>query len=212
MLREDPLGGHIGEFEFRGKALAYHVEGGGSPVLITHGLSGTVDSYDWRYIFDCLAGTFLVYSLDVTGPSERLEFGRTHYSSLIESFVRKVIREKTSVIASPGEAPFVLMAAFQAPGMIDRVMLAYPDGAVLVRARGSIGREAVERRLGIPSVEELTGGKSWRLGGCGASVRRFATGRIASIGGCNALFRRSGARPGGIDPLRLCDDAQRFLG
>jgi hypothetical protein len=104
------------------------------------------------------------------------------------------------------------MAAFQAPRMFDKVMLAYPDGAVLVRARGIIGREAVERRLGIPSIEEITGGKSWRLGGCGASVRRFATGRIASIGGCNALFRRSCARPGGIDPLRFCDDAQRFLG
>jgi pimeloyl-ACP methyl ester carboxylesterase len=212
MLRADPLGGHIDEFEFQGSVLPYHMEGSGKPVLITHGLSGTDDSYDWRYIFDCLAGTFLVYSLAVTGPSDRLEFGRIHYSSLIESFVREVIQEKTSVIASSVEAPFVLMAAFQAPGMIDRVMLAYPDGAVLVRARGSIGREAVERRLGIPSIEEITGGKSWRLGGCGASVRRFATGRIASIGGCNALFRRSGARPGGIDPLRFCDDAQRFLG
>ncbi len=115
MLREDPLGGHIGEFGFRGKTLAYHVEGGGSPVLITHGLSGTVDSYDWRYIFDCLAGTFLVYSFDVTGPSEP---AGVRPDTLFEP--DRVVRpgghrEKTSVIASPVEAPFVLMAAFQAP-------------------------------------------------------------------------------------------------
>ncbi len=75
-----------------------------------------------------------------------------------------------------------------------KVMLAYPEGAILVRARGSIGREAVERRLGIPSIEEITGGKSWRLGGCGASVRRFATGRIASMGA--ATHCSAGPAPG----------------
>jgi pimeloyl-ACP methyl ester carboxylesterase len=212
MLREDPLGGHIGDFEFRDQTLSYHLEGSGRPVLITHGQSGADDSYDWRYIFDCLAGTFRVYALDVTGSSDRLEFGRAHYAGLIESFIRKAIGGKTSIIASPVEAPFVLLAAFHAPRQVDKVMLAFPEGAVMIRTHGTIGREAVERRLGIPSIEEITGGRSWRLGGCDASLRRFATGRIAGMGSCNALFRRSGAPPGGIDPLRFCDYAQRFLG
>jgi pimeloyl-ACP methyl ester carboxylesterase len=212
MLREDPLGGHIGDFRYRNSTLAYHVEGSGSPVLMTHGQWGAGDSYDWRYIFDCLAGTFRVHALDVTGSSDRLEFGRAHYAGLIESFIREVVGGRTSIISSPVEAPFVLLAAFRAPRQVDKVMLAFPEGAVLIRTRGTIGREAVERQLGIPSIEEITGGKSWRLGGCGASLRRFATGRIAGMGGCNALFRRSGAQPGGIDPLRFCDYAIRFLG
>ncbi len=212
MLREDPLGGNIGDFSFRHSTLVYHVEGGGSPVLIVHGMSVASDAYDWRYIFDCLAGAFLMYSLDATGSSDRLEHSRSHYSDLVEAFIREVIRERTSIIASPAEASFVLMAAFQAPRQVDKVMLALPEGAVMIRPRGTIGREAIGRRLGIPPIEEIAGGKSWHPGSCDASLRRFATGRIAGIGGCNAIFRRSGATPASIDPLRFCDDAIRFLG
>lgn len=212
MLREDPLGGQIGDFVFRGLTYEYHVEGSGNPVLITHRLSGTADSYVWRYIFDCLAGTFLAYALDITGPSDRLEYGRAHYASLVEAFVRAIVREKTSIIASPDEASYVLLAAYQAPRLVDRVILACADGTVMLRARGSIARETVERRLGIPRIEEVVGGKAWRPAGCAASLRRFATGRITGIGGRNALFRRAGARAGGIDPLRFCEDAIRFLG
>jgi hypothetical protein len=102
------------------------------------------------------------------------------------------------------------------PGVADVIRIARKRGldSIAVTDHDTIrgGLEAVERRLGIPSIEEITGGKSWRLGGCGASIRRFATGRIAGMSGCNALFRRSGAPPGGIDPLRFCDNAIRFLG
>lgn len=212
MLREDPLGGQIGDFDFRGCPYEYHVEGSGEPVLVARRLSGPGDAYDWRYIYDCLAGRFLVYAFDVMGLSDRQVHGRTYYAGLIEQFVRRVIGKRTSVIASPEEAPYVLLAAFCAPKHFDRVMLAYTDGTVVTRARGSIARDAIERKLGIPTVEEVAGMLRWRSPGCGASLRRFSTGRIAGIGGCNALFRRSGASPGGIDPLRFCDDAMRFLG
>jgi pimeloyl-ACP methyl ester carboxylesterase len=212
MLREDPLGGHIDDFEFRGSTMAYHVDGWGNPVLITHGLSAAGGSYDWRYIYDCIAGAFLVYALDVIGPSDLLEFGRAHYSGLIEAFIRQVIRRKTSVIASPREAPFVLQAAFEAPQLVDRVMLACPDGAVKIRTHGTIGRGAIERKLGIPSIDEVAGGWPWRMMACGSSLRRYATGRTAGLSSSVAAFRRSGAQPGGIDPLRFCDGAMRFLG
>ena len=212
MLREDPLGGQIGEFGFRGGKIEYHVEGSGEPVLVVHGMSGGWDSYDWRYIFDCLAGRFRVYALDLARPSERLVHGRSYYAGAVEAFIRQVTQARTSIIASPDEAQFVLLAAFQAPGQVDKVVLAYPDGTITVRAHDSIARDAVELKLGIPSIEEIAGCRPWRSKGCGASLRRFATGRIAGIGGCNALFRRAGGSPGGINPLRFCDDAIRFLG
>lgn len=212
MLRDDPLGGHIGDFEFRRQVLTYHVDGWGEPVLITQELSAANGSYDWRYIFDCIAGTFQVYALDVAGIGHRTEFGRHHYAALILTFMRRVIRRKASVITSPREAPFVLLAAFEAPQLIDRVMLALPDGAVKVRPRGSIGRGVVERKLGIPSVDVVTGGWPWRRMACGSSLRRYATGRTAGLSHSIARFRSQSTRPGGIDPLRFCEDAMRFLG
>ncbi len=212
MLREDPLGGHIGDFEFRGQALTYHVDGWGEPVLITRGLSAANGSYDWRYIYDCIAGTFQVYALDLAGEGRRTEFCRHHYAALITTFVRRVVRRQASVIASPREAPFVLLAAFETPQLIDRVMLALPDGTVKVRPRGSIGRGAVERKLGIPSIDAVTGGWPWRRMACGSSLRRYATGRTAGQSDAIVRFRRQGTPPGGIDPLRFCEDAMRFLG
>lgn len=212
MLREDMLGGYVGDFVFRGSTIAYNVEGSGSPVLIARGLSAERGSYDWRYIFDCLDGTFLVYALDVTGPGECFEFGRLHYAEMIESFLRDVIGKRTSIIASPVEAPFVLLAAFEAPRLVDRVMLAYPEGTVKIRTHRTISREAVQRRLGIPSIDEVTGGWPWQLACSGASLRRFATGRPAGNIGHTARFGRSGSPPGGIYPLRFCEQAMRFLG
>jgi hypothetical protein len=91
-------------------------------------------------------------------------------------------------------------------------MLVYPDGTVKIRTHGTISREAVQHKLGIPSIDEVTGGRPWRLVGSGASLRRFATGRLTGNNGYTAFFRRSGSPPGGIDPLRFCDEAMRFLG
>ncbi len=131
---------------------------------------------------------------------------------MIEAFLRKVIQKRASIISSPVEAPFVMLAAFEAPRLVDRVMLAYPNGTVKIRTHGTIAREAVQLRLGIPSIEEVTGGRPWKIAGSGTSLRRFATGRLAGNNGYTALFRRSGSPPGGIDPLRFCDEAMRFLG
>jgi len=104
MHKADPLGGYTGTYGRDGEQIAYHVNGTGRPVLMTMGLSARGGSYDWRFIFDCLAGTFKVYALDLLGLEDNrpgLKYGASHYQKLIEGFMESVVGEKMSVISGP---------------------------------------------------------------------------------------------------------------
>lgn len=213
-MREDPLGGYLGDFTFEGSAMSYNLEGDGRPVLITRDLSARAGSYDWRYIFDCLTGTHLVYGLDVMGsPGARPRFSPRHYSRLIETFIREVIRERASIISGPVEAASALQAAFEAPRLVDRVIVAYPDTVARILIRGTIAGAWWNGRLGLPRLESIPGTKEGRQALCTTGVRQYSWG-VANGGGRSGAprFCRSGYPPGGRNALRFCDDATWFLG
>ncbi len=158
MLQPDPLGGHIGVFLHGGEELTYHVEGEGRPVLMTMGLSAAGGSYDWRYIFDCLAGTFRVYAIDLLGLASRrhsLPHGPDYYRKLIEGFLKVVIGKRSSIISGPVDAPYALKAAFERPTAVDKVLLVSPDGIRRIATHDSIGRSVLYRILRIPKLESV---------------------------------------------------------
>lgn len=158
ILQKDPLGGYKGVFEFKGDNFDYHVEGTGSPILITMDISARGGSYTWRYIFDCLAGAFKVYSLDVLGIErnvEELKYGPGHYSDLIKHFLANVIKEKTSIISGPVEAPFTMKAISEEPALIDRVLLVSPDGVHRIVMHDKIARTIVHEIIRIPKMESI---------------------------------------------------------
>ncbi len=158
MHEKDPLGGYIGIFSHGKEKIPYHVEGEGSPVLMTMGLSAAGGSYDWRYIFDCLAGAFKVYAVDVLGlESHRhsLPHGPSYYQKLIEAFLEEVIGERTSIVSGPIEAPFAMKASFERPGLIDKMLIVSPDGARRIATHDTIGRSVVYRILHIPKIESI---------------------------------------------------------
>ncbi|HTY91921.1 MAG TPA: hypothetical protein VMC84_12160 [Methanocella sp.] len=158
MLNADPLGGYTGIYDFNGEPITYHMEGEGSPVLMTMGLSARCGSYYWRHIFDCMAGTFKMYALDPPGiehEKSRLKYGSTHYQRLIEGFLQSVIREKLSIISGPSTAQYVLKAAFEHPKLVDKILLISPDGVRHILTHDTIGRSVVYRILRIPKVESV---------------------------------------------------------
>jgi pimeloyl-ACP methyl ester carboxylesterase len=158
MLKKDALGGFVGTYSHNGEKIAYHLEGEGSPVLMTMGLSPRGGTYDWRYIFDCLAGAFKVYALDVLGlEGDRpgLKYGSDHYRELIEGFIATVIAEKTSIISGPMEAQYALKASFEHPGWVHKIMIVSPDGVRRIGAHYTIGRSVAYRILHIPKLESV---------------------------------------------------------
>ncbi|AFD00721.1 hypothetical protein Mtc_1981 [Methanocella conradii HZ254] len=157
MLKEDALGGYIGAFKYMGDEFTYHLNGEGRPVLMTMGLSRT-GSYEWRYIYDCIAGAFQVYAIDVLELDDRRHspgHGPAYYRGLIESFIKEVIGKRASIISGPVEAPYVLKASFEHPGLVDKVLIVSPDGVRRITAHDSIGRSALYRILRIPKIESV---------------------------------------------------------
>lgn len=158
MVRVDKLGGYIGNFRFGDEDIPYHVEGEGTPVLMTMGLSARGGSYDWRYIFECLAGTFKVYALDVIGLEREkpgIKHGSDHYRDLVGSFMTTIVREKMSVISGPVDAQYSRKASFEHPGLIDKMLIVSPDGVRRIVAHDTIGRSVLYRILRIPKLESV---------------------------------------------------------
>lgn len=158
MLQKDPMGGYMDTYCFGSDRIIYHVEGTGPPVLITMGISASGGSYTWRYIFDCLAGAFRVYSLDVLGMDSQkggLKYGPGHYSELITHFLSDVIKERTSIISGPVEAPFVMRAASEVPALVYKVLLVKPDGVRRVVENDTIARNIIHLIMRIPKIESI---------------------------------------------------------
>jgi len=159
MHKADPLGGYTGTYGRDGEQIAYHVNGTGRPVLMTMGLSARGGSYDWRFIFDCLAGTFKVYALDLLGLEDNrpgLKYGASHYQKLIEGFMESVVGEKMSVnLRARADAPFALKAAFEHAGLVDKLLIVSPDGVRRMATRDTIGRSVTYRILRVPKIESV---------------------------------------------------------
>lgn len=158
MERPDALGGYAGTFRYGDDEITYRMEGEGNPVLMTMGLSAAGGSYDWRYIFECLAGAFKVYAVDVLGlESQRhsLPHGHSYYQKLVEEFLVKVIGKRASIISGPVEAPFSLKASFERPRLVDKLILVSPDGARRIATHDTIGRSVLYRILRIPKLESV---------------------------------------------------------
>ena len=158
MLGDDILDGKVGTFRYKGEDVAYHVDGKGSPVLMTMGLSAIGGSYDWRYIYDCLSGAFQVYALDVLGlehERHRISHGPCYYEEMIEEFLAKVIGKRSSIISGPVEAQYALNASFEHPKLVDKVVIVSPDGTRRIATHDTIGRSVLYRILQIPKVESI---------------------------------------------------------
>ncbi len=152
------LDGQVGTFRYKGEDVAYHVDGKGSPVLMTMGLSAVGGSYDWRYIYDCLSGAFQVYALDVLGlehERHRISHGPCYYEEMIEEFLAKVIGKRSSIISGPVEAQYALNASFEHPKLVDKVVIVSPDGTRRIATHDTIGRSVLYRILQIPKVESI---------------------------------------------------------
>ncbi len=92
----------------------YTKQGTGSPVLLIHDLDPTASSYEWNKIIKRLGKNHTVYAIDLLGcgRSEKPGFDYTNYLyvQMITGFIKDVIGEKTSVVATNLSTSFVIMA------------------------------------------------------------------------------------------------------
>jgi len=110
--RRRPSGGKT--YRWRYGNISYTVSGRGTPVLLVHSPVMGADRTEWRRKAESLSKSHRVYAIDLLGYGMSDKPGITYssylYSSLLNDFVREVIREKTAAVGA-NETASILLAA-----------------------------------------------------------------------------------------------------
>jgi pimeloyl-ACP methyl ester carboxylesterase len=129
---EEWLEGEKNAYFWRGRKIAYTTRGVGKPVVLVHGIHAAASSYEWRRNIDRLSSQFRVYAPDLLGfgHSDRpdVEYTAEAYVSLISDFIRDVIAEPASAVASSLACAYAVEAAYRTPQRFDRLVLVCPTG------------------------------------------------------------------------------------
>ena len=125
----------------------YKSIGEGPPILLVHSIHAAASSFEMRKIHAALADQFTVYTLDLLGfgLSDRpaVHYDAELYIALIHDFIRDVIQEPTSVLASSLSGAHVIENAARHPERFETLVLVVPTGLELATdCPGAAGRLA----------------------------------------------------------------------
>lgn len=129
---KDLLPMHSGKFyNWRFGRVFYRKSGSGRPLLLIHDLSSSSSSYEWNQLEQHLAKDYTVYTLDLPGcgrsDKPNLTYTNYLYVQLINEFIEKVIKGRTSVAATGLSGSFVIMACNTNPDLYDKLLLINPQ-------------------------------------------------------------------------------------
>ena len=101
-------------YKWRLGDIYYTKKGDGKPILLIHDTLPGASGYEWSEIEEKLAEDHTVYTVDLLGCGRSDKPGITYtnfvYVQMICDFIRKIIGQKTDIIASGFSSSFVIMA------------------------------------------------------------------------------------------------------
>lgn len=120
-----------GEFyNWKNGNIFYTKTGTGSPLLLIHDADSSASSAEWFKVIHRLEKHHTVYCLDLLGcgrsDKPALEYTNYLYVQMISSFVKDVIGEKTTVVATNMSASFVVMANHMDDTLFDKLIFINP--------------------------------------------------------------------------------------
>ena len=117
-------------FEWRYGNIFYTKQGNGSPLLLIHDLHPASSSLEWNSVITNLTKDHTVYTLDLLGcgrsDKPSLTYTNYMYVQLITDFIKKIIEQKTDIIATGDSCSFVLMTANMERDVLNRIFLISP--------------------------------------------------------------------------------------
>jgi len=127
------IGGEGRFWPWREGDLFYTKQGQGKPpIVLLHGIYAGASSYEWRKNFDALGEHFTVYALDWLGfglsDKPKIRYTGQLYVEILLDFLRDVVGEPCTVVASSLSAAYAIEAARLAPDSVDKLVLIAPAG------------------------------------------------------------------------------------
>lgn len=109
----------------------YKVMGDGEPLLLIHDISCDSSGFEWENITKELSKEYKLYVIDLIGcgRSDKPDIAYTSYLyvQLISNFIREVIEEKTSIVATGKSASIVTMINKSEKDLIDKFIAISPE-------------------------------------------------------------------------------------
>ena len=141
-------------FERRFGNIYYTKKGAGSPILLIHETLPGSSGYEWNKIEEELTVEHTVYTIDLLGCGRSDKSGITYtnfvYVQMICDFIRKVIGQKTDVIASGLSGSFVAMACHNEKELFNKIMLVNPPSLTQLKQMPTQKDRLLKLALEIP--------------------------------------------------------------
>lgn len=143
-------------FEWRYGNIFYTKQGKGSPLLLIHDLHPASSSIEWDNIIKNLSKDHTVYALDLLGcgRSDKPNFTYTNYMyvQLITDFIKKIIEQKTDILATGDSCSFVLMTANMEHDIMNRIFLVSPPSLESLLANPNRKNNILKKILELPVI------------------------------------------------------------
>lgn len=146
--------GHF--FEWRYGNIFYTKHGEGSPLLLIHDLSPVSSSIEWSRVVRKFEKDHTVYAIDLLGcgrsDKPNLTYTNYMYVQLITDFVKKIIEEKTDVIATGDSGSFTLMAANMDEAIFNRIFLISPSSLESLQTNPNKQNNIIKKVFELPII------------------------------------------------------------
>lgn len=117
-------------YDWKYGSIFYTKTGNGSPILLVHDTNASASTAEWTKLLHRLEKNHTVYCIDLLGcgrsDKPAIEYTNYLYVQMLLSFMKNVIQEKTTVIASNFSASFVIMANHIDSSLFNRIVLINP--------------------------------------------------------------------------------------
>lgn len=141
-------------FDWRFGKVYYRKTGNGKPILLLHDIKTISSSQEWHKITKELAKSNTVYTIDLLGCgcSDKPNIVYTNYMfvQMITDFVKKVIGQKTDVIASGESVSIALMACKNDESIIGKIIGISPESLTKINKMPSKRTKTLKHVLDTP--------------------------------------------------------------
>ena len=139
--------------------LFYKTVGTGEPLVLLHGFNAGASSYEMRRVVAPLAQHFQVYALDWLGfglsDRPKLRYTADLYVSLLDGFLRDVVKTPAHVVASSLASAYVIQHAAAHPDRYRRLVLIAPTGIEKLVSEPGAAQRGLRDLLVTPFVGEF---------------------------------------------------------
>lgn len=134
--------------------LFFTKRGKGKPIILIHDLTPGGSGYEWRKIENDLSKKHTVYTIDLfgCGRSEKRAMHYTNYFYIeaLQEFIKKIIGEKTDILASGYSSSIAIMLNQTNPDLVRKTMLVNPCNLKKYTKRPSRKDKTLQLILQVP--------------------------------------------------------------